>query len=269
MLTKDPSAEPGIPRRKPKVGLQLWTLRNELEADPRGTLRRLVEIGFAGVETAFFAGEFSLNKAPQMLKEFGLPVCSAHCALPVAGQQQDFLKMADTFQCERMVWHGWPMDPRYQTIAGTRELAQIYNEAHRFSKSHGLRFGLHNHWWEFEKQPDGHYPHQLLLESLDPEVFFEVDTYWAKVAGQDPAQIIGQLAGRVPLMHIKDGPGDKTSPMLAVGAGAQDIKSIISASRGQVEWLIVEFDTCATDIFAALEESYGYLTKSRLGEGRV
>jgi sugar phosphate isomerase/epimerase len=266
---KDRPAEPGIPPRKPKVGIQLYTLRTQLEADPRGTLKRLVEIGFAGVETAFFAGEFSRNKAPQLLTELDLTVCAAHCALPVAGHEQDFLEIARTFQCERMVWHGWPMDPRYQTTAGTRELTEIYSEVHRFSKSHGLGFGLHNHWWEFEKQPDGHYPFQVLLENLEPEVFFEVDTYWAKVAGQDPAQIIGQLANRVPLMHLKDGPGDKTSPMLAVGTGVQDIKSIISASRNHVEWLIVEFDTCATDIFVALKESYQYLTENGLGEGRV
>jgi sugar phosphate isomerase/epimerase len=64
-----------------------------------------------------------------------------------------------------------------------------------------------------------------------PRVFFEVDTYWAKAAGQDPARIIGQLAKRVPLMHIKDGPGDKTSPMVAVGTGVQDIKEASSARR--------------------------------------
>jgi sugar phosphate isomerase/epimerase len=266
---KDRPAEPGIPPTRPEVGIQLYTLRTQLEADPRGTLRRLVEIGFAGVETAFFAGEFSRNKAAQLLKEFDLPVCAAHCALPVGGQERDFLEIAQTFQCPRMVWHGWPMDPRYQTVAGTRELAHIYNQACRFSKAHGLGFGLHNHWREFERQPDGHYPYHVLLESLDPEVLFEVDAYWAKVAGQDPARIIGQMAGRVPLMHVKDGPGDKTSPMLALGTGVQDFKGIINASRSQVEWLIVEFDTCATDIFVAIEESYRYLTRNGLGRGRV
>ncbi len=94
------------------MGIQLYTLRTQLEADPRGTLRRLVEIGFAGVETAFFAGEFCRNRAAQLLKEFDLPVCAAHCALPVGGQEQDFLELAHTFQCQRVVWHGWPMDPR-------------------------------------------------------------------------------------------------------------------------------------------------------------
>jgi hypothetical protein len=73
---------------------------------------------------------------------------------------------------QSMVWHGWPMDPRYQTVAGTGELAQIYNQACHFSKSHRLSFGFHNQGWEFERQPDGHYPYEVLLESLDPEVFF-------------------------------------------------------------------------------------------------
>ena len=247
----------------------MWTLRQEIETDPRGTLKRIAELGFAGVETAFFSGEFSLKKAPQLLKEFGLPVCSAHCELPAGAQKKAFLEMAAAFGCDRMVWHGWPMDPRYQTLAGTRKLAEIYNEANHFAKSHGLKFGLHNHWWEFEKQKDGHYPYQVLLESLDQDVFFELDTYWAKAAGQDPVQIVGQLAKRVPLMHIKDGSGDKESPMVAIGTGVQNVKGIVSASQNHVEWLIVEFDTCATDIFVALKESYRYLTQNGLGEGRV
>jgi sugar phosphate isomerase/epimerase len=252
-----------------KVGIQLWTLRREIETDPRGTLKRIAEIGFAGVETAFFSGEFSLEKAAPLLREFGLPVCSAHCRIPVGEQKKAFLEMAAAFRCERMVWHGWPMDPRYESRAGTEELAAIYIEANRFAKSHGLKFGLHNHWWEFEKQKDGHYPYQVLLESLEPDIFLEVDTYWAKAAGQDPAQLVGQLAKRVPLMHIKDGPGDKESPMVAIGTGVQDVKGIVSASQDHVEWLIVEFDTCATDIFAALKESYRYLTQNGLGEGRA
>jgi hypothetical protein len=61
-------SETGMPPKKPRVGIQLWTLRQEIETDPRGTLKRIVEIGFAGVETAFFSGEFSLKKASQLLK---------------------------------------------------------------------------------------------------------------------------------------------------------------------------------------------------------
>ena len=68
---KDRPSEPGVPPPRPKVGIQLYTLRTQLEADPRGTLKRLVEIGFAGVETAFFAGEFCRNKAAQLLEELG------------------------------------------------------------------------------------------------------------------------------------------------------------------------------------------------------
>ena len=262
------SATP-IDVKKPRIGIQLWTLRQELEKDPRGTLRKISEIGFAGVETAFFGGDFGLGQAPKLLQEFGLPVCSAHCELPVGDQQEAFVEMAHAFGCDRMVWHGWPRDARYQTRAGTKQLAEIYNQSSHFAKGRGLKFGLHNHWWEFEKQPEGHYPYQVLLESLEPDVFFEVDTYWVKAAGQDPVQIVGQLRSRVPLLHIKDGPGDKESPMVAIGTGVQDVKGIVRASEGKIEWLIVEFDACATDIFAALKESHQYLTTHGLGQGKV
>ena len=81
------------------MGIQLWTVRKELEADPQGTLNRLVEIGFAGVETAFFSGRFNLIDASRLFKELNLPDCAAHCELPFEDQRKTFLE----FRRERIV----------------------------------------------------------------------------------------------------------------------------------------------------------------------
>jgi alpha-L-fucosidase len=91
LLNVGPNADGSIPERAENLLLELGAWLKVNGEAIYGTLRRLVEIGFAGVETAFFAGEFSRNKASQLLKEFDLPVCAAHCALPVGGQEQDFL----------------------------------------------------------------------------------------------------------------------------------------------------------------------------------
>lgn len=258
-----------------KIGLQLYTLRDQIQADIRGTFERLSEIGFAGVETAFWPEGVTVADAGKLLKEFGLPVCSAHCELPLGDQQSKMLEIAETFECKKMIWHGWPEDKRYKTLDGIKELAYLYNEATIFARSKGLQFGIHNHWWEFRNRIGERYAYQVLLDYIDASIFFEVDTYWVKVAGFDPAKIVGDMGKRAPLLHIKDGPARWTDslttnpePMVAVGSGAQNFPEIVKAANGNTEWMIVEMDYTTTDVFTAIQESYDYLTKNRLATGK-
>ena len=254
---------PEVP--KPRVGLQLWTVRKEIELDMRATLQQVAEIGFTGVETAFFPDEVTPAQAGVLLRDLGLSVFAVHVELPVGDQKAAMLAMAEAYQCERMVWHGWPEDPRYQTLDGIKELAEVYNEAYAFAVANGLRFGLHNHWWEFQEIEEGGYPFYLLREIIEPEIFFEIDTYWTRVAGLDPAQVVGDFGRRVPLLHIKDGDATSTEgPMVAVGQGVQDFPAIAKAANGATEWMIVEIDDCETDMLEAVAESYRYLTENGL-----
>ena len=259
-----------------KIGLQLWTVRESIEKNLEETLSRVAEVGYAGVETAFWPEHISIEQAATALGKFDLPVFSIHCELPVGKERENILKMTEAYKCNRIVWHGWPEDPRYKTKAGTLELVDIYNEANEFSKKEGLVFGVHNHWWEFEKNEDGKFPFEILFDKLDEDIFFEIDTYWVKVAGQDPAGIVGKFGKRAPLLHIKDGPAtwtdsldeDQPDPMVAAGQGIQDFPAIVSAAKGNTEWLIVELDNCATDMMIAVQESYKYLAEKGLGIGK-
>jgi len=124
-------------------------------------------------------------------------------------------------------------------------------------KSAGLRLAIHNHWWEFGNI-DGKLIFNIMLENLDPELSFEVDTYWVKTAGCDPVAVLKSLDKRVPLIHIKDGPCIRTEPMVALGTGSMDIPSIAKAAEN-AEWLIVELDRCATDMLTAMKESITYM----------
>jgi sugar phosphate isomerase/epimerase len=100
-----------------------------------------------------------------------------------------------------------------------------------------------------------------LIQEIDPTIFFEVDAYWVKTAGCDPAQVVAELGARAPLIHAKDGPAVKGEPMVAVGDGSQDFSKILQAANGHAEWLIVELDQCTTDMLAAVERSHRYLTE--------
>jgi len=259
------------------IAVQLWTIRELIEKDAKGSLMKLGEIGYQAVETAFFPDHISIAQGADMIKAAGLKVCSVHIEKPVGDEQKRILELAEAYDCPYMIWHGWPEEPKYKSKEGIRELADLFNEGNAFCKENGLKFGLHNHWWEFEQMEDGSLPIVKLREQLDDDIFFEIDTYWAKVAGQDPAKIVAEFGQRAAFLHIKDGPAvwneamdkDEPDPMVAVGQGAQDFPAIVDAAKGNTKWMIVELDNCATDMMTAVEESYTYLTQNNLAKGRV
>lgn len=254
----------------PKIGLQLWSVRDAIEEDFEGTVRRVAAMGYAGVETAFFPEHVTFRQAGQLFQSLGLKVAGIHCEIPDSDEEKEtWLEMAEAYDCDRMVWHGWPRDNRYHSVTDTTRWIEIYGEANVFAKAHGLRFGLHNHWWEFEDHA-GHTPFYYMLEHLPEDVFFEIDTYWAKTGGQDPATVVADFGERAPLLHIKDGPapaGQVINEQVVLGQGSLDIPAIVQASGDASEWLIVEFDACATDVIRAVAESYRYLSGTGLGTG--
>lgn len=259
-----------------KLGVQLYTVRDQVKADLTGALRRVAVLGFDGVETAFWPDGVTLTQASKALRDAGLSVSSCHIELPIGDKRQVMLDTAKAFNATRMIWHGWPEDQRYSSLEGTKALAAIYNQSNRFAKDNGLRFGLHNHWWEYRNKVGGKFVFEVLLEELDPDIFFEVDTYWVRVAGHDPAAIVSRLGTRAQLLHIKDGPAryndklaiDNPDPMTAVGKGTQDFPAIVRASKGHAEWLVIEMDKTATDVFDALRESVDYLRRNAMVRAR-
>ena len=146
-------------------------------------------------------------------------------------------------------------------------MIKIYNDANRFAKANGLQFGLHNHWWEFRNKVSDKFVYEILLEDLDKDIFFEIDTYWVKVAGHDPATIIKKFGDRVKFMHVKDGPAkfndqlaiDNPDPMTPVGKGTQNFPVIFKAASSKCEYLVIEMDKTAMDVFDALKQSVDFM----------
>ena len=255
----------------PKTALQLYTVRNDIAKDMIGTFHKLSSIGVKVVETAFWPENVTLQQAAKSLKDAGLSVCSSHTEIPVGDKKEGVFKIAEAFNTKRVIWHGWPEDKRYSSLDGTKELIDIYNEAGAVAKANGLQFGLHNHWWEYRNRVGGRLVYEWLLDGVRKDIFFEIDTYWVKVAGQDPAAIIKKFGSRAKMLHMKDGPAvfshklleDKPDPMVPLGRGAQNIPAIAKAARGYIEWMVIEMDVVATDVYQAIKDSYNYLLTNK------
>jgi sugar phosphate isomerase/epimerase len=248
------------------IGLQLYTLRDALASDFEGVVGQVAKIGYIGVETAGFPGT-TPKAAAKLFGELGLTVAGAHLPLPLGDKKNETLETMSALGCRYLIC-SW-LDPKvyFTSLDTVRRACDLLNEAQAVAAQHGLLLVYHNHWSEFEKV-DGRFVYQVMLESLDPKVLFELDTYWAQVAGVDAAGVLKSLGARAPLLHIKDGPCLMDAPQVAVGEGRMDFHKVIGAASNAAQWLIVELDECATDMLEAVRKSYQYLTDNGLGSGR-
>jgi sugar phosphate isomerase/epimerase len=245
------------------IALQLYTIRRELETNPERALEQVKAMSVDAVEIAPLQNGLSAGHLSKLLRSLELKAIAIHCALPVGEQTSEVVDLANEFGCSRVIWHGWPRAAAFDTVDGVHRLVEQCNEAAANAREHGLELGLHNHWWEFERL-DGRFPYQLILNELNPEVFFEIDTYWIRAAGLNPADILRELGERVALLHVKDGSARKGEPMTAVGDGVMDFPTILKATSPTVQWLVVELDECGTSIWEAIQRSFEYLRDLRL-----
>jgi sugar phosphate isomerase/epimerase len=244
------------------IALQLYSIRDEMDGDFEAGVRKIAEMGYAGVEPAGFPGS-TAEKAGKLFKELGLAVPSAHTSPPIGDKKQETLDAMNEIGSKRIISGRGP--DNFKTMDLVKESCDIFNEASSVAVENGMTFGIHNHWWEF-LPIDNRRVYQVMLDHLAPEVFFEVDTYWVQAGGCNPSDVLRELGARAPLLHIKDGPCEQGKPMTAVGDGVMDFPSVVEAGGSITEWMIVELDECATDMMEAVEKSCAYLVGKGLAE---
>lgn len=246
------------------IAVQLYSLRDELAKDFVGTIRKVADMGYAGVETAGFNGS-TLEEAAKLFADLGLKVSSAHGPLPLGDDQNKVLDTMAALGAKYMVLPFLPAED-FTTADRIKANCDRINEADAIARANGLTLLYHNHWWEFRQQVDGKPAFETMLSYLAPSVGFEIDTYWTQTGGTEVVPLLKKLGATVPLLHIKDGSTDETKSMVAVGDGVMDWASIIPA--GHAEWLIVELDRCETDMTEAVAKSYTFLSSKGYGHGR-
>jgi sugar phosphate isomerase/epimerase len=250
----------------PPIALQLYTVRDVIaKKDYESVVRQVAQIGYAGVETAGFPGT-TPQAAGKLFKGLGLLVSSIHrFPIPTPSDKQEILDILGALDTKNYVSGGNRED--FTTIETTRLTCEKINAAAAMLAPYGIKFHVHNHWYEYLKVGEK-YAYEYMIDFLAPEVFFQIDTYWTKTAGVDPAKVVKKLGKRAPLLHIKDGPAQQKVHQTAVGDGVLDFSAIVKAAAGNTEWMIVELDSCATDMMETVQKSFQYLTSKGLARGK-
>ena len=262
----------------PRVGMQLYTVRTELEKDFDATLAKVAAIGYKEVE---FAGYY--NHTPQevrdTLKRHALAAPSAH--VDYGSLTGD--KWAKAIENAHTIGHtylvnAWVDESIRKEPDAWKHIAETYNQAAAVSKKAGIQFAYHNHNFEFAPRKDagGKLPYDILLESCDPAlVKMELDLCWISAAGKDPLEYFRRYPGRFPLVHVKGlkkvpaSTGDDPVPIDRVlpditEVGHDDVidwKRIFAQSRAAgIRHYFVEHDV-PKDPFASLKASYEYVSQ--------
>jgi len=252
--------DPSPADRLKRIGIQLYTVRQALDADFVGTLQRLAMIGYKEVEFAWNRGT-SPGQTREVLSNTGLTAPAAHLAV------EDFetgwnstISAARTLGIQYLVLAGIDAE-QLKTLDDYHRWAERFNRYGAAAREAGFNFAYHNHAGELTSI-DGQVPYDFLLDHSDPTtVGFEMDVYWVLEGGGNPLSYFARWPGRFPLLHIKGRTAG--GKMVDVGAGSVDWAAIFGhAKQAGVRHSFVEHDD-APDPFASAAASYSYLRQLR------
>ena len=230
--------------RRDQIALQLYTVRSRTQEDFLGTLKAVAEMGYPAVEFAGFGGHPAVELR-RALDEYGLRAMAAHVPFDqFASRLHEVCAELRTLGVEYAVVPFLGEDRRGD-VDQARWLAETFNEWGDRCKDEGVRFGYHNHAFEFDTLP-GEQPttmYDILLAETDPNVVaLEFDIFWARYAGVDPLALINRHPDRFPLLHVKDMAEGDDRADAPVGDGVIDWSPILEAAEATVAWYIVEQD---------------------------
>ncbi len=257
------------------IGVQLYTVRNDLKSNFPGTLRKLAAMGYQEVEAGFVAGgriDFNGGTAEEfrkMLNDAGLRVPSCHFDVPKDDAEwAGNIEAAHRLNLQYMLCAGPPGGT--DSLDAWKRTGAFFNHLGTLCRKAGIQFAYHNHNHEFRVY-DGVIAYDQLLRSADPElVKMEMDCFWATFAGKDPVEYLDKYPGRFPLLHIKDlKAGYKPTtghfegnPFTEVGNGVIQWKRIFEAARkGGLRHYYVEQDMWDRPSLQSAAMSAAYLKK--------
>lgn len=246
-------------KKIPGIGLQLYTIRDAMTADPAGSLKKVAEIGYKYLELAGYADGKFYGYGPvefkKLVNDLGMEILSSHTQVEAQGiTLENAQKMAEDHAKLGVKYciQPWVVEEARTTIASYQKMAADWNKVGEIMKQHGIKFGYHNHNFEFDTV-EGKIPYfDVFMKELDKDlVTMEIDIFWTTKAGQDPVEIIKKYPGRFELFHMKD-MFTKEAPFFTtvgvqdfapVGAGVIDFKRVLAVKEtAGMKYMVVEQD---------------------------
>lgn len=190
------------------IGIQLYTLRNPLGQDAGATIKAVADAGYKQVETYGFPHTLDMIKRS---RDAGLAVHSSHfqsdtVVTPKDDALSDFaaiLEKAKEAELTHLVIPAIPAPVR-ESIDTYKKVAANCNKGAAMAKEAGIALAYHNHSFEYLPLDGEKSGFDVFIEEFSPDMMFEIDVYWVRVAGFDPAKMITKLKGRVSQLHLKD-----------------------------------------------------------------
>ena len=235
-------------------GLALYTLRDAMGEDPKGTLETVYDDGYAYIEAAGYADGKFYNMTPQDFKSFlesiDIKPVSTHQGSVTLENADQMIADVKAAGFEYFVVPVPPMgmftfdaEARTMGLDGTaKELTDILTTLGKKCKEQGLKLLYHNHDFEYKENAEGIVPIEYMLENTDPEfVNFQMDLYWVTKAGADPVAYFEKYPGRFKLWHVKD--MDDQGRFAPVGEGTIDFAKILAnKDKSGMQYYFVEQD---------------------------
>lgn len=247
--------------KKWPIALQLFSVRDDMQKDLEGTLKKLKEMGYDGVELAGTYG-MSVAQIKEILDRVGLEMVSAHVMMDEFEADETLLDAYAAAGIKNIAIPGMDMPKTQEQMDAVVE--RIRGHAEKV-KAKGITYMYHNHDWEF-KRINGKYIHESIFEGVSADLLqTELDLCWVREGGEDPIEYLHKYAGRTPVVHLKDFTGHMGAMVYEmvdgkevcvspteeggdfdyrpVGYGKQDIPALVEASeKAGAQWLIVEQD---------------------------
>ena len=234
-----------------EYGLQLYSVRDFTEQDLEGTLKKVAELGYRYVEFAGFFGH-SAEEVKAMLDRYGLIVSGTHSGL--GDLDADFagtVKYHKTLGNTNYIVPGAPT----WTAAELDETIEKINKYQPMLAAEGIRMAYHNHDGEFKPNADGQIPHEEMERRTN--IDFQIDTFWAFVAGKDPLEVITRLKARVHVIHLKD--GLRTGQGFSLGEGEAPVAAVREKAIELGMHMVVESETLQPDGITEVSRCINYL----------
>lgn len=251
------------------IGLQLYSVRDDMKENPETTVARVGEMGYKFVEAAGYSdGEF-YGMSPENFKNLcesnGLEFLGSHSGQDVPDSASWDKTMAWWDECiaahaaagVEWIVQPWMGQTGYESLEGLKNYCAYFNAVGEKCNASGIRFGYHNHANEFTTEFEGKPVYDWMLELTDPEkVMFQIDLYWIVEGGKDPVDYFNRYPGRFELWHIKD--------KEEVGAGdMMDFEAIFAArEKSGAEYGIVEVEEYNFEPLVSCQKSLAFLNSA-------